>query len=288
MRLAIPAARETLRRAMQVRKAAGIPMDHAICVFDLAQQLDVEVWFKPLASLAGLYSKPPDPLIIIGSDRPAGYQASTCGHELGHHVFGHGTRVDEYVAGAGRLRGDDPDEAIANLFSAHLLMPQAAVNRAFASRHWEYDSIGPEQVFTAACHLGVGYQALVHHLRWTLEAIEDPGFDRLLRIAPGVIRASILGREIAQDVVVVDSAWLDRPVDLVVGDVAILPSGCSVEGRAVEILARETSRMIVRACRRGLARADRSRDDWSAFLRVMPRGFDGAAIHRHLEDPDEP
>lgn len=288
MAITVDVARLALRKAIETRKRLAIPMDHAVCAVDVAQQLDLEVWFKPLASLAGMYSGAGDPTIIIGSDRPAGYQASVCSHEIGHHVFGHGTRVDEYVEGAGRARSDDPDESLANLFGSHLLMPQAAIARVFAARGWSLEHPTPEQVYIAAGYLGVGYQALVHHLRWTIRSLAGSVFDHLLGFQAKDIRQSLRGRATPQNLIVVDVHWLDRPIDLVAGDLAFLPTGARVEGMAVQLIDESEDRVTIRAARRGIARAEASRPEWSSFIRVMPKCYDGAAVHRHLEDPDEP
>ncbi len=287
MQLAIGEARTVLRHAMQVRKRLGIPMDHAICVLDVAAQLGIEVWFKPLSSLAGMYAGGENPVVLIGSDRPVGYQNSTCAHEIGHHAFGHGTRVDEYIEGVERGRKGEPEELQASLFGAYLLMPQAAVTRIFTARGWSLNTPTAEQVFVAAGHLGVGYQTLINHLRWTIRSLSLEVCDRLLSVQPKTIRASLVGQPICENVVVVDEHWTDRPVDLVVGDLAFLPTGALVEGAAVEVVEESESYMTVRAIRRGLARAECPLDDWATFLRVMPKCHDGAAIHRHLEDPDE-
>lgn len=288
MAVTVDIARMALRKAIETRKRLAIPMDHAVCAVDIAQQLDLEVWLKPLPSLAGMYSGGTDPTIIVGSDRPAGYQASVCAHEIGHHVFGHGTRVDEYVEGAGRARSDDPEESLANLFGSHLLMPQAAVSRAFAARGWSLERPTPEQVFIAAGCLGVGYQALVHHLRWTIRSLSGSTFDHLLGFQAKSIRQSLRGRLTTENLIVADVHWLDRPLDLVVGDLALLPAGARVEGTAVQILDEGAGCITIRAARRGIARAESPDPDWSSFIRVMPKCYDGAAIHRHLEDPDEP
>lgn len=284
----IDVARLALRRAIELRKRLAIPTDHAVCAVDVAHQLDVEVWYKPLASLAGMYSGGDDPTIVIGSDRPAGYQASTCAHEIGHHLFGHGTKVDEYIEGVGRSRAQDPDETLANLFGGHLLMPHAAVARVFALRGWSMSSPAPEHVFIAAGHLGVGYQTLVHHLRWTIRSVAGPMFDYLLGFQAKSIRQTLTGRPTPENVFVVDRHWSDRPVDLVVGDLAFLPAGSHSEGSAVETVDQSAKYVTIRAVRRGLARAEDASSEWSSFIRVMPKCYDGAAVHRHLEDPDEP
>lgn len=288
MQATLDVARIALRRAMEVRKKLAIPMDHAVSAIDLAQQMGIEVWFKPLASLSGMYSGSSDPVIVIGSDRPAGYQASTCAHEIGHHVFDHGTRVDEYIDGARRGREDDAEEMLANLFGAHLLMPHAAVARIFAARMWSIASPTPAQVFIAAGHLGVGYQTLVHHLRWTIRSIVQSTFDTLRRFRVKAIRESITGRETPENVLVVDEFWVERPVDMVVGDIAILPPRARCEGSAIEIVGKTKNRTVIRACRKGLARAETPDTEWSSFIRVMHGCYDGAGVYRHLEDPDEP
>ncbi len=287
MAAVVDVARQALRRAIEIRKGLAIPTDHAVCAVDIAQQLELEVWYKSLPSLAGMYSGGDDPTIILGSDRPAGYQASVCAHEIGHHVFGHGTKVDEYVAGTGRARSDDPDESLANLFGSHLLMPQAAIVRAFASRGWSMDRPTPEQLFVVATYLGVGYQTLVHHLRWTIRSLTQATFDQLLGFQANGIRQMLRGRPTPENLVVADAQWLDRPVDLVVGDLAFLPGGTRVEGAAVQTIEEGAEWITVRAMRRGLARAESLRPEWSSFIRVMPKNYDGAAVHRHLEDPDE-
>lgn len=287
MAITVDIARLALRKAIETRKRLAIPMDHAVCAVDIAQQLDLEVWFQPLASLAGMYSGGADPTIIIGSDRPAGYQASVCAHETGHHVFGHGTRVDEYVEGAGRARPDDPDESLANLFGSHLLMPQAAIARVFGVRGWSLDHPTPEQTYIAAGYLGVGYQALVHHLRWTIRSLTDPVFDHLLGFQAKNIRQTLRGRPTPENLIVADVHWLDRPIDLVTDDLAFLPAGARVEGAAVQVIDEGADRVTIRAVRRGLARAEVPKPEWSSFIRVMPKCYDGAAVHRHLEDPDE-
>ena len=44
-----------------------------------------------------MYHQGSGPTVILSSLRPPGRRAFTCGHELGHHVSGDGTRVDQLV-----------------------------------------------------------------------------------------------------------------------------------------------------------------------------------------------
>jgi Zn-dependent peptidase ImmA (M78 family) len=73
----------------------------------LAEQEGVEVRFSALPSAEGIYS-PGKPVIVVSSLRPAGRQAYTGAHELGHHIYGHGEQFDELVEDRGKSRRWDP------------------------------------------------------------------------------------------------------------------------------------------------------------------------------------
>src|SRR5258708_4172699 len=88
-------AREALTAALEIRKNKIKNLVDPICVYDLAEELKIEVRFADIPSLEGMYSSAPRPAIILGSERPAGRRVYTCGHELAHHVFGPGTRVEQ-------------------------------------------------------------------------------------------------------------------------------------------------------------------------------------------------
>ena len=97
-------AMQALIQATQVRQMAGLGPTDPVNIYDLAKQRGVEVRFVDIPSLEGMYLKLNQrPEIFISSHRPAGRQASTCGHELGHHEFKHGTQIDEYLDGVGEL-----------------------------------------------------------------------------------------------------------------------------------------------------------------------------------------
>src|SRR5437764_967903 len=81
------------------RRAAGFDLDVPLCVYDLAEGLGVDVWFKAIPRLEGMYVKTPGPSMVVSSLRPAGRQVYTGGHELGHHVYGHGSQIDEVQDG---------------------------------------------------------------------------------------------------------------------------------------------------------------------------------------------
>ena len=280
-------ARQAQRAAAETRRLAGVGRDLPICVFDMAEKLGLEVKFRPETSLEGMYSRGNPSVILVPALRPPGRQAFSCAHELGHHVMGHGTKVDEYLADGRETGRDEPEEGLANSFAAHLLMPVAAVRRAFASRGWDWDASTPEQAFVASCYLGVGYDALINHMHWALRLIGPAQRDKLQRYSPKQLRLSLLGEAIAGQMVLVDNAWVGRCVDLSAGDRAILPAGVRMEGRSIRVLAAGVSRTIVEGVRPGVSRLESGDGAWAVYVRVARRDYVGRNRFRFDEDPDE-
>ena len=153
--------------ALRMRKNAGYRLDEAICVYDLAERLGIEVRFTDIPSMEGMLYWNPEPVIIVTSLRPLGRRSFTCAHELGHFHYGHGTIVDELVGKSPKI-GFDSDEFLADCFAGALLMPKMAVQRAFSLRNWSIESSTPGQIYTVSNYFGVGYSTLVHHMSTSL------------------------------------------------------------------------------------------------------------------------
>lgn len=155
-------ARVALDKSLEVREEAGIPFGVPLNVYDLCESLDpkVRVRFADY-SMEGCYCRSARPLIEVSSLRPIGRRAFNTAHELGHHALGHaGMRLDEHLEDANPDAHSDPEEYAANAFAGFLLMPKIGVRRAFTARGWTIDDPRPEQVFTVACHFGVGYPTI--------------------------------------------------------------------------------------------------------------------------------
>ena len=84
---------------MKLRRRVGIELHEAVCPFDIAQKIGVDVRLQITPSMDGVYCqmKNRPPLIVLASERPAGRQNFTCSHELGHHEFGYGAHLDEFL-----------------------------------------------------------------------------------------------------------------------------------------------------------------------------------------------
>ena len=247
----------------------------------------IELRFLDVASMEGLYQKEGPTVIIISSRRPRGRRAFTCAHELGHHIFGHGTRVDELTAQQERVGPFQPEEYLADTFASAPLMPKAAVDWAFRTRGWLPADCTLLQLYTVACWLDVGYETLVYHLGMSLHALNRSRMEQLLRAHPKRIRADFVGFDHDGDVVVVDAHWQDRAIDLEVGDLAAVPADVVREGECVDIVRAQGDMTRLRGAAAGRGRVVTRDGSWSAYVRVARRGYIGRSIFRHLEDPDD-
>ena len=275
-------ARQAMAAALRTRLSVGYGLDHAVCVYDLAEKLGVEIRFLDLPSMEGMYSAASSPTIIVSSLRPPGRRAFTCAHELGHHNRSDGVEIDELVEQWAKPRFD-PEEFAADCFAGALLMPKVAVSRAFAIREWSIDDCTPEQAFMVAGYFGVGYTTLVHHLRSALQVLPDTRAQALLKVSPRKAQSLLLGWQTPQAVAVVDAHWIGRPVDVEVGDLIFVRGGAQSEGACIELSSDVEHGRLFRAAMPGIGRLEAG-TTWSAFVRVSRRDYVGRALYRHWEE----
>src|SRR4051812_27240908 len=166
-------AQEALDKSLEVREEAGLKLGTPLNVFDVCEKLNpkVRVRFADY-SMEGCYQRSDRPLIEVSALRPLGRRTFNTAHELGHHALGHpGMRLDEQIGEGKADPASGPEEFAANAFAGLLLLPKLGVRRAFAARGWKIPAALPEQLFTVACHFGVGYLTLVNHLAYGLREI---------------------------------------------------------------------------------------------------------------------
>jgi len=288
-----------------------------VCPYDAAERLGIEVRFVDFPSMEGMYIKgtlqSASPHILVSALRPFGRQASTGAHELGHHVFGHVTRIDQYIPGGGAVgsaigedalgpkpprapsihrKRYDPDEILADAFGAFFLVPKPAVERGFGDRGLAPATATPAECFAVAGWLGVGYTMLVHQMRSSLGLMSSARAAQLLAVKPKSIREQLIGLGMQNDVFVVDHAWLGRAVDLQVGDIAVVPAHTRIEpttGRLSPVVRNAPGEMTetanglpaFEATAPGLGRLVGT--DWAVYVRVAKREYVGRNIFRHME-----
>jgi len=283
-------ARRAVAEAARVRLRAQLDQFSAICVYDLAEQLGIDLRFQALPSLEGMYTPGTPDIVVVSALRPSGRQRLNCAHEIGHHVFGHGTRLDQLLDQTAQAHFD-PDEFLVNCFAEFLLMPKVAVMKALNLRGIDLNRCSPFDAFRVATYFGVGYRTFLHHVEINLREITSARADALRKVAPKRIRRDVLGRDIDGEVIVVDEHWHGRPIDVHVGDVVLLPSGSTLEGERFRQHTAATAGTLYEATTPGLGRASHEQLGWASYVRVarrVPNGnFVGRSIYRYEEDCDE-
>lgn len=284
-RLAI--AREAMRAAFQVRRQFSIPREAPVNPFDISQALGVDVWFLDAPSLEGMFSRSPDPRIVLPSwnHRPFGRLCFSCAHELGHAQLNHGTKIDEYV-NAKRSAGD-LEEIAADVFASSLLMPRPAVVRALDRFGVASTTVSELQLLTIAFELSVGFDTLVKHMRWGLELIDSPTMERYLKRTPKQIRQTSFGSSSPAVVVPVEPFTKARSVDLEVGQAVAIRAGVVSGSAGTSVLgpARiNNGWALMTAETPGTCNIEM--DDRRLLVRVARTAYVGAWQNRFLEDPE--
>jgi Zn-dependent peptidase ImmA (M78 family) len=279
-------AREALEAASRTRLRAGRDARTSVCVYDVAEVLELDVWFQPAASLEAIYSRGEPPIIVLSSLRPSGRQRMNCAHEVGHHVFGHGTNVHELDAEERRQSG--PEEFLACCFADYLLMPKLAVLAAAKARSIDIEKMSPLEASYLASYFGVGLSSFVHHATTNLRVLPNSHADLLRRMTPARIRRD-LGIDCHGELFLVDSHWVGRPIDLQVGDAVLLPLSSEVEGNVLRLREARDDGLLFEAVRPGIGRVARG-TGWASYVRISRRvgggGFVGRAVFRHEEEVD--
>ncbi len=281
-------AQIAIAEALKIRKRAHYRLTIPVSVYDLCERVGVNVFFQDIPSMEGIYlpDAQPKPAIILSSLRPAGRKAMTCGHELGHHVFGHGRQWDELIEDRSESRRFEPEEFQVDMFSAALQMPKIAVTHALTQRELDAGNCQAESIFVLSTLFGVSYGAFVNHLERTLNIIDTKRATELSRRQPKDLRASLLGKPCPQDLYVVDPLWQDRAVDVSVGDLILLPIGVRVEGSCVRVEEDSGDRTIVIADQPGIGRISLA-SGWAAFVRVTRKDYRGLGGLRFDEEVDD-
>ncbi|HVX10279.1 MAG TPA: ImmA/IrrE family metallo-endopeptidase [Pirellulales bacterium] len=276
-------AQDALQMALEVRERAGIDFGTPLNVFDLCDRLSpkVRVLFVDY-NMEGCYLRSSRPLIQVSALRPLPRRVFNCAHELGHHVFGHGSTIDELQEDSHANPRTDPNEFLVNAFAGFLLMPKLGVRRAFTARKWSLNAASPEQLYVVACHFGVGYETIVSHLAYGLGEIGTRQAEKLRRAKLPAIRRALLGSDAAERLIVADQHYALAQVDAEVGTFLLLPAGSEPEYRTcLTPIGDLSAGRLFRAERAGLSRVE-APGQWAVVVRISPYQYAGWSQYRHL------
>ena len=282
-------------RAMQAAAAtrAEAKLDQAgpICIYGLCETLGIVVRFNNI-NMEGMYQRGRPPRVHLSARRPLPRRVFNCAHELGHHVFGHGSSIDELREDAKAQPWEDPKEFLADTFAGFILMPIIGLRRAFSVRGWTPQTATPLQIFTIACEFGVGYATLLTHLSAGVNMLSRGRAAALRRVRPKAVRMDILGALTPEQLIVADHHRTAPTLDAEVKALLLLPPGAEVTGGGLAFERDLAAGRLFRAMKPGVFQA--SAGEWAVFVRVAPvqkderYGYVGLARYRHLEeDPDE-
>jgi hypothetical protein len=284
-------SQDALAMSLQVRQQLGHGVERPVDIFAIADSLRVAVRLVDI-SMEGFYARLPEPTILLSALRPRGRRAFNCAHELGHHLFGHGSTVDgllkEHASAHESLRRSNKtsDEFLVDAFDGFVLMPLLGIRQAYAARSVSVESATPEHHYAVACSFGVGYATLINHLVFSARILTEAAGTALVRRSRPAIRHAIVGEMgLTSDLIVVDRHWRLPTVDAEVGTLVLLPSAVRPT-QSFESVAQLPSGHLVRAVRPGIERLATA-DGFGVFGRVSRRQYTGLARFRHLAD-DEP
>lgn len=276
-----------VRKALEVRQRLQIDKSSPAVPFEVAPQLGAQVWLRDASTYDGVYSEGAPPAIVLSSLRPLGRTAFTCAHEIGHHVFRHGARIDEVLDPDKPGEHQAPEEHIANAFAAHLLMPRSAVVHGLEARKLDPRALTPTDVLALSSWLGVGYGTLVTHMAYQLRLIRPVDVSRLTSHEPARIKVAIAPDcHGTQEVVLADRAWSGRPIDCRLDDFVCLPADCTVDGQRLALAYRGSQGDVFRATSVGRAICSLA-DGWTAPVRVWRRGKVGRALYIYDEEDND-
>jgi Zn-dependent peptidase ImmA (M78 family) len=153
--------------AQRVHARLHTDFDRPIDVFRVVQEEGIWLSSRPLGpGLYGFYLREGDATgIVVNAEHPEYLQRYTCAHELGHHLLGHSSRIDEESEITGNTTSDRHDEVAAQVFAGNFLMPLQAVNRAQRRLGiGRKQTLGPAEVYAISRELDVSFSAAAWQL----------------------------------------------------------------------------------------------------------------------------
>ncbi len=281
-----PTVSMALKKASAIRKEHNFNIYQPVNIFDLCINMDITVRFVDI-NMEGMYFSQQDgmsPQILISNQRPLQRRMFTCAHELGHHIFGHGSKVDLLVNN--ESGGYNEEEFLVDTFAGSLLMPITGVMAEFAKRNLNINQATPKDFLTISSVFGTGYQTLITHCLKN-KILNDFVANSLSKITPAKILHNIIDtNEITSHFKIIDEFYSATTVDLEVENVIILPNNSVVDSmylRKYKEIKNETAYIAEKS---GITRVTNSNGN-NYFVRIQSNSYIGLAEFRHLEQSND-
>jgi len=281
-----PLLRKALLKADEVRMQLGLDMFEPVNIFDISVDLGLTVRFVNI-NMEGMYISQGNgafPTILLSNQRPLPRRIFTCAHELGHHVFEHGTRLDALSNESFSTPSNERDEFLVNAFAGALLMPVVGIEAEFAKRNWNPQTASSIQFLTICSIFGFGFQTLVIHCRAN-GIINETCAYALLNSTPAKILKSIFTSiNTTSHFKIIDGKTELSLIDLEVSNYIILPTNFIVEGAHLQKYQETVIGIGYIALKPGIVRAATLDGNVAYFIRIQNSNYVGLAENRHLEN----
>ena len=270
-------ANQIISKALKTRKTIpSVGYTLPVCPYVLAESLGLDIRFVNIPSFEGMYVASTN-LILIASDRPEGRKRFTCAHEIGHHILGHGTVIDEMIE-----QGSDKEiEKEADLFASFLLMPSSAVKSLINECCIEQSKLEKKDIYVLSKYFGVSYLAFLSHLYFSLKFINQTSYYALKENKLQTIRDHICPITTKNQVFKVGKWWKGKTIDMEVGDIICLDMECEIDGS--EIISNIRSNRVFEAVTSGITRIY-DQNGWASFVTISRKNYSGRVQYRHEEE----
>lgn len=277
---------QATKKAGQLRAKLKLSLSEPVNIFDICADLGVSVRFVDV-SMEGMYvnqEQATTQVILLSSLRPMPRRVFTCAHELGHHLFGHGTRIDGLSNEGVNSSMYDKDEYLVDAFAGAILMPIAGIEAEFQKRKWEPRTASPLQFYVISSIFGTGYSTLIIHCKVN-NIITEQQATALLKEKPSKLLKCLLGPTVINShFKIIDANTQLSVIDLEVGNYIFLPEHLSLEGSHLSKKTNTEFGNVFIAEQPGVIRAVSTEGSSSHFIRIQNASYIGLAENRHLEN----
>ena len=274
-----------IKKADSLRAELGLNMFQPVNIYDTCLYLEIDVRFRRI-NMEGMYISsdvPANSYILLSSLRPFSRKVFSCAHELGHHLYGHGSKIDMIKEGGSEEGAYNDDERVVDIFASALLMLIPGIQLEFKKRNWDLNTATPMQFFTISSVFGVGYSTLIYNCTLN-RLISRAKLNELARYSPSnLLRKILKGEKRTGHLKIIDSKYKQSIVDTEVSGYLYVPKGIELEGDHMEYVSETKNGVCYKALRPGILRAHSRVNDQNYFIRIQNFEYEGISEYRHLE-----